>query len=322
MSSSRFSATRLDPSQAAELWSRSDEARAFTRPENLECLVAEVEWWGVERSGEVVAAWPLVRAVSGGPIAPPPFCYFVGPMLATSLRASAKYHRYWAAYTAIMSAFVDALTAEYSSFQFSLPPGFSDIRDLEWWNADHPGEPGFRIRPRYTAEIELTRFPDDAALRQNFVRSRRIVVERWSAARPDVVDDVPTERLLELHDEALERSGGMIDDARHTALTRLITLVRSGAGSIIGVIPQGADTVEAAIVVLDGPNESNGVFYAASDAWRDSGLTVWTVWLGLVRARSIGKRIFDFNGANSPRRASDKHQYGAQARLYFDGSFG
>jgi hypothetical protein len=322
MSQSRFTATRLNAIQATELWSRSDEATAFTRPENLNVLAEEVDWWGVERSGEVVAAWPLIKAVAGGDIAPPPFCYFVGPMLARSLRAS-PYPRFWSSYTAIMSAFADALTAEYSSFGFSLPTGLTDVRTFEWWNFDHPGDRGFRIRPRYTAEIELTGFPDDAALRLNFVKNRRQVVDRWTAAPPDVViDDVSTERLIDLHDQALERSGGVVDDARHTALKRLIALVRSGAGSIIGVVPPGADAVEAAIVVLDGPDESNGVFYAATDGWRNSGLTVWTVWLALVRARSMGKRRFDFNGANSPRRAGDKHSYGAQGRLYFDGAFG
>lgn len=322
MSQSRFSAVRLTALEAAELWSRSDGATAFTRPEHLERLVDEVDWWGVERSGEAVAAWPLVRAVAGGGIAPPPFCYYVGPMLARSLRADSKYHRYWAVYTAILSTLVDALASEYESFDFSFPPGLSDVRALEWWNFDHPAEPGFRIKPRYTAEIDLTAFPDEAELRQSFARIRKRDVDRWSAAPPEIVHDVSTERLIELHDQVVGRSGGVIDVARHTALTRLVALARSGAGSIMGVVPPGGDGVEAAIVLLDGADESNGVFYAASDGWRDKGLTAWTIWLGLSRARSLGLRRFDFNGANSPKRAADKHYYSAETRLYFDCAFG
>lgn len=322
VSRSRFSPIRLDAARATELWSRSEQATAFTRPANLQHLVDEVDWWGVERSGEVVAAWPLVRAVSGGPIAPPPFCYYVGPMLADSLRTDSKYPHYWSVYTSILTAMVDALTAEYSDFTFSFPPGLTDVRALSWWNFDHPGHAGFRITPRYTAEIDLTQFPDEAALRQSLASNRRRDVGRWLAAPPDVVDNVSTERLIDLHDHVLGRGGDVVDDARRSALRRLIALVRSGQGAIIGVAPPGTDTVEAAIVVLDGPEESNGVFYAASAAWRDAGLTAWTVWLALLRARSLGLRRFDFNGANSPNRAADKHNYGATAALYFDCRFG
>jgi hypothetical protein len=285
-------------------------------------LVDEVDWWGVERSGEVVAAWPLVRAVAGGEIAPPPFCYYVGPMLAKSLRADSKYHRYWANYTAVLSTLTDALVAEYESFEFSFPPGLDDVRTLEWWNFDHPTEAGFRIKPRYTAHIDLTRFPDETALRQSFARIRKRDIDRWISAPPEVVEDVPTERLIDLHDQVLGRSGGVVDEARHTALKRLAALARSGKGSIMGLLPPGADTVEAAIVVLDGPAESNGVFYATSDVCRDTGLTAWTIWLALLRARSLGLRRFDFNGANSPQRAADKHFYSAETQLYFDCSFG
>lgn len=322
VSRSKFSPIRLDAARAAELWRRSGQATAFTRPANLAHLVDQVDWWGVERSGEVVAAWPLVRAVAGGPIAPPPFCYYVGPMLADSLRNDSKYHHYWSVYTSVLTTLVEALTAEYPRFVFSFPPGLADVRALTWWNFDHPTEAGFLIRPRYTADIDLTRFPDEAALRQSFARIRKRDIDRWLAAPPDVVDDVPTERLIELHDQVLGRSGGLVDDARHSALKRLTALVRSGEGAIMGVVPPGADTVEAAIVVLDGPTESNGVFYAAGADWRDTGLTAWTIWLALLRARSLGLTRFDFNGANSPNRAADKHHYGAVATLYFDCSFG
>ena len=99
MSRNRLGATRLTPTEAMYVWSRSDEASAFTRPDYLAQLVDEVEWWGVKRSGEIVAAWPLVRAVAGGEIGPTPFCYHVGPMFARSVRADSKYRHYWSVYT-------------------------------------------------------------------------------------------------------------------------------------------------------------------------------------------------------------------------------
>lgn len=304
-----------------ELWRHSSTATAYTRPDYLARLVDEVEWWGVQRGRDVVAAWPLVRAVSGGEIGPPPFSYYIGPMFADSLRRS-EYHRYWSLSTDIFKALVDAVVATHRQFRFSLPLGLDDVRVLQWWNFDHPGLPGFTITPRYTARIELSAFGDEDALRHSFARTRRRDIDPWRTAPPTIATRVPGQRLMELHDTTLQRTGGKTDPARHQALRRVIDLADSGAGAVIGVVPKEATQVEGVIVLLDGRDESNGVFCAASPAWRESGLTAWMLWLGMLRARRMGKRWFDFNGANSPRRAADKHFYSAHAALYFDCGFG
>ena len=38
-------------------------------------------------------------------------------------------------------------------------------------------------------------------------------------------------------------------------------------------------------------------------------------------AKKKGYSVFDFNGANSPRRADDKHAYGAISTNYFNLSY-
>lgn len=317
----RFAATRLTPAQAHEVWVQSDEASAFTRPDYLTQLVDEVQWWGAERSGEILAAWPIVRAVADGEVGPPPFCYYVGPMFVRSLRED-KYLRYWTAYTEIMTALIGALVQEYPRFRFSLPPSLTDIRPFEWWNFDHLGGPAFAMRPRYTARIDLSEYPDDTMLYESFARDRRRYIRQWRRTPPTVVTDVSIQRLTEMHDQALGRGGADLTAARHTALHRVIELAQSGAGATLGLIPPGADQVESAIVLLDGAADSNNVFCASIAQWRDQGLTAWCIWEGLLRARRLGHRWFDFNGANSPGRAADKHFYGARAAMYFNGSFG
>lgn len=300
---------------------QSHEASAFTRPDYLAQLVDEVQWWGAERSGEVLAAWPIVRAVADGEISPPPFCYYVGPMFVGSLRGD-RYSRYWTAYTDIMTALIGALVQEYPRFRFSLPPSLTDIRPFEWWNFDHLEGPAFTMRPRYTARIDLSESPDGTALYESFAHGRRCYIRQWRHTPPTLVTDVSIQRLTELHDQALARDGAGIAAARHTALHRVIELAQSGAGATLGLIPPGADRVESAIVLLDGATESNNVFSASSAQWRDQGLTAWCIWEGLLRARERGTRWFDFNGANSPGRAADKHFYGARPAMYFNGSFG
>ena len=317
----RYEAIRLNPAQAADVWERSSEASAFTRPDHLQRLVNEVEWWGAKRGSEIVAAWPFLRTVVGGEIGLPPFCYYVGPFFARSIRERNRYVQSWAGYTYALSAIVDAVVDAYPRFQFALPLGNTDLRVLQWWNHDHPNQSGFRIVPRYTARIELSRFRDEPDLLMSFGSDRRRSIRKVGLAPPRLIDDVSTERLIELDQEAIIRTGGAMTTEREIALVRMLDLVRAGGGAIIGVIPVGSTRVEAAVVLLDGPQESNLILCASSENWREKGLTVWTVWMAMLRARSIGKRWFDFNGANSPGRAADKHLYSAEEMLYFNCGF-
>jgi hypothetical protein len=317
----RFLARRISRNEAAELWNSASTASAFIRPDYLELLAADVEWWGVEHSGKVVAAWPLVRAMPNSAIAPPPFCYNVGPIFSKDLQFS-SYHRQWSTHREVFSALVAAVVSEHSRFSFSLPLGLQDVRVLQWWNFDHPGRIGFSFRPRYTARVCLSELKDDAALLRTFSSNRRQVIRLWMANPPVQVDNVPDARLIQLHDTALERSGGLPDATRGVMLRRIIDLVRSGAGATLGFRPEEQDEVVAAVILLDGSQESNAVFYGAEPDWRNRGLTSWAVWQAMRHARDSGKRWFDFNGANSPGRAADKHFYGAGSELYFDCTFG
>ena len=314
----QIEAIRLNAGQAADVWERSSEASAFTRPDHLQRLADEVDWWGVKRGSEIVAAWPFVRPGRGGEIGLPPFCYYLGPFFVHSFRERDRYVESWSGYTAAFSAMVGAVVDAYPRFQFSLPLGNTDLRVLQWWNHDHPEQSGFRIVPRYTARIDLSRFRDESALLGSFASRRRRLIRKVASAPPRLVNDVNTARLVELDQEAITRTGGVMTTERETALVRVLDLVRSGGGAIIGVIPAGSSRVEAAVALLDGPRESNGILCASSEQWREDGLTVWSIWLALLRARSIGKRWFDFNGANSPGRALDKHLYSAEEMLYFN----
>ncbi len=320
MSRNRLKAQRLTPVEAGDLWGRSDEASAFTQPECLEQLVDEVEWWGVERSGEIVAAWPLVRPVAGGEIGPPPFCYYVGPMFARDMRHR-KYHRYWAIYSEALAALISAVTAEHERLRFTLPLGITDVRVLQWWNFDHPQQVGFSVTPRYTARIDLSKLPDESALLESFSRSRRRSIEHWLTSPPAIIDGVDQDRVVELHDQTLGRNGAVADHARREALKRVLALANSGRGSSLGFIPRGERDVQAVIILLHGPTESSSIFRASSPTWRSRGLAPWAVWHGLLLAKSLGKKWFDFNGANSPARAADKHFFNASAQLYFDCTF-
>jgi len=48
------------------------------------------------------------------------------------------------------------------------------------------------------------------------------------------------------------------------------------------------------------------------------GVNSLLTYKSLLHAKARGLRVFDFNGANSPNRADDKHAFGASAVFYAD----
>lgn len=316
-----FRAVRLTELQAHDVWERSAEASAFNRPSYLSRLVDEVEWWGVERAGRCLAAWPLVRPSPESGLGPPPFCYYVGPMFARELREDANAARAWHGYAASFRALVEAVTTHHAAFAFSLPLGLTDLRILSWWNFDHPGQPGFHVVPRYTARVDLAAHADGMSLLGSFNSDRRRRTRQWSRVPPHRYDDVDTARILDLHDQTLRRTGGDIGPDRHRALARVADLARSGAGRIIGFSDGPGQAAEGVVILLEGPQTMNNVFNSVSDSHCRTGLSSWMTWQALLHAKSKGVRWFDMNGANSPRRADDKHSYGARAEIYFDCRF-
>jgi hypothetical protein len=283
--------------------------------------VDEVEWWGAERPGRILAAWPLVRPHSDGEIKPPSFCYYIGPMFIRELRNNPYSSHNWNAYTECLRLMMEAIIDAHPRFAFSCPLGMTDLRALSWWNFDHSCEGGFQITPRYTARIDLTRLRDETSLLRSMSRSRRRVIAKWSKAQPLECDDVDNDRLLQLHDQTLRRTGGIITDDRHTALRRMADLARSGAGVIIGFKPSNEQSVEAAVILLDGPLEVNAVFTTVSEAHCKSGLPTWILWRAIRRAQTSGMQWFDMNGANSPKRECNTHSFGAGTELSFDCRF-
>jgi hypothetical protein len=73
--------------------------------------------------------------------------------------------------------------------------------------------------------------------------------------------------------------------------------------------------------VLRASSVSNLVLNLTSDEYRKSGISAYGVHASIQKAISLGDTVFDFNGANSPRRGDDKHSYGAEEKLYFDISY-
>ena len=108
---------------------------------------------------------------------------------------------------------------------------------------------------------------------------------------------------------------------RRLTLQHLVEQAANGHGRVLAFRTGDSEGLASVILLLYGRNDANNTLCAANPALRDDGLTAWTTWQGILQARQDGYDIFDFNGANSPQRAADKHCYGAIDSIYFNVRF-
>ena len=48
------------------------------------------------------------------------------------------------------------------------------------------------------------------------------------------------------------------------------------------------------------------------------GCNAFLIHKTIMMSKNLGVKSFDFNGANSPQRADDKHSFGSSPDLFFD----
>ncbi|WP_376696631.1 GNAT family N-acetyltransferase [Wenzhouxiangella sp. EGI_FJ10305] len=305
----------ISSNRAKAFWRESPQATAFTQPEILEQCASQVDWWGAWRSDDLVAACPVCRSPDDVKPFRPTFLYYVGPMFSGEIHAF-KYHRFQAVRQQALDALIPFLVDRYPRLRFSMPPGETDVRAFEWWNHDNPKGPAFVFRARHTARIHDLDRPVEE-IREDFARNRKRDLRMLVDAQPIRSDDWLTDELIELHDRPLLRQGIKVPDERTRALRNVVSAAAQGHGDVLAWRDPEDGSLASFIVLLHGRDESNDVLCVASDKWRQRGLSAWTTWQGILHARSLGRKIFDFNGANSPRRAADKHAFGARAELYF-----
>lgn len=313
--STKFRIESLSRDRAMDLWCGSPQATAFTHPDILERCASQVDWWGAWRSNDLVAAWPVCHSREDAAPCRPIFLYYVGPIFSGEIHTF-KYHRFQAIRQQALEALIPFLVDRYPRLRFALSPGETDIRAFEWWSHENPKGPQFIFRARHTARIHDLGRPIEEIL-EDFARNRKRDLRLPVNAPPVQSDDWSADELIELHDRPLLRQGVDIPDTRVRALRNVINAADQGNGDILAWRDPEEGRLASFIVLLHGRDETNDILCVASDKWRQRGLSAWTTWQGILHARSLGSRIFDFNGANSPRRAADKHAFGARAELYF-----
>ena len=309
---------RISEAEAEEVWGGSPQASVFSRPSVLSKLHEVVEWWAVFKGCEAQCSWPV--PIDGlGQVVRVPFTYWVGPLW-SSIASRHPAHRTLALTTSVYELFISTFLEQYGVIQAELHPTLTDVRVFDWWNYHEPSLPRFRIRPRYSAEVELLGpgEPPEAHFRE--LRRREI---RKFATRKDDFEpsgEVGWEEVSRLYLETLADES-MDMSSLQAKIRSLIGLIEEGHGWVQAQRFRSDGSLACVILLLCDTGQANMVLNVADRRVRSSGVMADAVLSSMVEAWDRGLTRFDFNGANSPRRGDDKHSYGSRPVLFFELSF-
>jgi len=300
------------------VWGGSPHATAFTNPFVLNNLAHKVRWFIAKKGDETLCCWPVCLNENNLTYLPN-FSYYVGPFW-TKIGWNVPNHRLLSRRLLVYESFMSKFEEEFGSFTCSLPIGLNDVRAFDWWNYHSEKKPRVKIFPRYTAQIS---FSDSTFKLEKSYRE----VRRQELKKIDQLDNfyisenADPQIIYNVYKSILAKQSLKISESTQNSITQLHKLASTENGFLNVVKNKETGDLAYIALVLRAKGVSNLVLSLTNDIYRNTGVSVYGVHSTIKKSLSLGDLIFDFNGANSPKRSDDKHSYGAEEKLYFDISY-
>lgn len=320
----------IPDSEAQRFWDNSEAGPLFCNPAFLKTMNHEVAYFGAYKSEELLVVWPIISGPGKSVVGRrPAFSYYFGPYMKESFAAMRPYKAYRVFLDGI-SAMLPLVTVDFQHLEFSLAPEFNDLRPFLWWKYGEEREQNFHYNPRYSARINPTLFVNQDDLLKSFrlddkrKKARRIIAEGRIVTRFE--SEVEDSALLSIYEQTLKRSGGMVRQEELESLSLFLSMSRnsstdgSGFKLILGTEFETSSVLGFQLLFL-GKNRCYAVAQGSTDLGRQMDVGVLLSLESILHAKKSKCVVFDFQGANSPQRADDKHAFGAIATNYSDLEF-
>lgn len=260
--------------------------------------------------------WP-VPLDNCGNMYSPGFTYFVGPFwsnVALARRVSSRFMDLLAG----LNLCVPILIQNYRNLLFELSPTDWDVRVFSWWNYGHADRPKFSIEPRYSARLSGLQSSSNEGLLGGFRGVRRREIRKVSSSGHFESDNQASWlEIVDLYGQALNRQVGSEAVDVEQSLEPVRILHEKGFLKVVANRLAATGALASVALLLEAKGQANLLINSTATEHLNSGIANKTVFDAILRSREEGADVFDFNGANSPNRGSDKHSYGAEPVLYF-----
>jgi hypothetical protein len=294
-----------------EFVSRSPQGNVFCTSKFINSLNVEAKYLFVEDDTVKKAALPVIIGDKG----PQWIFSYQGMMLSDTLE-KLPVHRRVSEAMRVTEYLISELTRAYDQISICCHPKLLDIRAFLWFNYHTPERGKFTVDIRYTGTIDLENF--DVELFLASIRTlRRREVSRAIRRGYFVEESTDIEILNELHRRTFARQGILRSNLEVERLKSICTrALQEGYGKLLIAKNASGVTASASFLLLDA--DCAYWFYGANDPdFRDSGAATLLMVESIKFASNCGKKYFDFEGVNSPRRGDFKTSFNARVEAYY-----
>lgn len=302
----------IDIKSAFEVWKTSPNKNIFNNPEFLKNF-DNIEFYLVTKGNEPICCWPIYKKNNSMMI--PNFFYYFGPFWSKILTGIPS-HSLLSETKNVYGKYIEYFVNNFDNINFQLHYSLTDVRIFDWWNYENKHNKKFTIKPKYTAIIENP-FRENIASTFRYVRRYEIKNFKKHESKIEKCSPILKE-ILDLYLGNIDQvaNSNKINDLKKD-FSKIFNLINEGFGEIECYREKSSKKIVYCSICLNDDFSKHLIIACAKKDWRKNGIMAWA--LNQNFSKSIVRRqLFDFNGANSPKRGDDKHSYGAIEKLFFE----
>lgn len=305
----------VDSALAQKFWEKSDQSTFFTNPKIISLFEKKIDWWLVSKGNEDLCIWPICNSKEYE-VYIPLFTYYFGPMWSNTHIYSAN-HTKLTTLNRVLDIFIEKFKSVYKNLIFQTHFTEHDLRFFLWWNQKN--ERKFLISPKYSSIIYDLDKKNEEEIFLSFRELRRRMIRKAEKIENIVkTETFSYEEVVKLYCDTLKNKNHEIEKDVLKKIKIFYDLSKNNEGKMFGFRENKTNQLISFLLLTFSKDTSNLVLNLSSKEWKNSGVTALTMFEAIKYSKSLGKKIFDFNGANSPIGADDKQSYGGKYSLYFE----
>jgi hypothetical protein len=204
-----------------------------------------------------------------------------------------------------------------AGIKFSFHHGVMDVRPLLWHNFENIKSCKFSLATRYTAVLnldavgEVEEYIDNIRInrKRDYIKSKKNMYLSSCGGTKDEV--------INLYMKTFQRQNIEVEIDSIKFIERLIDKINSENGFIFSTRTLEGEAVAITICLMD-HSSAYSLIIANDSNFRNSGASTACMIGSVFHAKELGKKYFDFVGANSPFRSDFKISFNSDLKLYFE----
>ena len=219
----------------------------------------------------------------------------------------------------IINYFVDYVSSNYSSINFSTISNFPDLRPFQWYNYNKEG-PKFKIEPRYTSILNISDLVEkhfEGQTYKNMSTLRKRLLRKGLKLEPQFKYDYNLDHLVEKFKDYMVKQDQNILDSKLNDMKNLI--VNLSEKKKILIQETNFSNKDFSYILIFSLDDNCATFlYGFPVGNTDDTIgtvSFWNIFCYLSKSKIS---YVDLEGINSPLRGQFKQSFGGENKIYYN----